>query len=238
MKWIFEYTQAQEMSLFPKMMEGWQLVGRKNTEPTLSASMIAHDIFHHAPEDKGTFIEEIRSYGAEIWFTPDLDRMKVKNIISNIEPILEKTLECFPLEKLVIPDYSPSFQDPAHHEMWLEVKDLLKEGFLNLVQDKQDLYEGEDLVALSKLAEESTWDSYAHHVVDGYLKAKERWPNVREAHRMYGEAEAWFKAFIERNESPKLGTCVEVSLENNTINYQVKNSISLASSLKKLNFKP
>lgn len=236
MKWIFEYTQAQEMSLFPKIMEGWQLVGRKNTEPTLSASMIAHDIFHHAPEDKGTFIEEIRSYGAEIWFTPDLDRMKVKNIISNIEPILEKTLEYFPLEKLVIPVYSPSFQNPDHHEMWLEVKDLLKEGLLNLVQEKQDLYEDEDLMALSKLAQESTWESYAHHVVDGYLKAKERWPNVRQAHKMYQEAEDWFKDFIRKVESPKLGTCVEVSLDRHTLTYQVQNSV-VSSSIPQKRFK-
>lgn len=227
MKWVFEYTRAEEMSSVPKTIEGWRLLGRKNTEPTLSASMIAHDVFHHDPKDKGTFIEEVRSYGAEMWFVADLTSENIKTIVSNIEPILDKTLEFFPLEKLAVPLYSPARYDPHNYQLWLQIRETVKEGLLNLVQDKEGLYDQEDTKILNQLAHSDMWDSYAHHIMDGYLKAQVRWPDQQKAQQLYKDTEKWFNSLLDRAETPPLGTLIEVTFNGMDFHYNMIESVLL-----------
>ena len=47
------------------LLDGWVLPARPHQTPAQDGTLVAHDVFHHHPQDRGTYREEIFSLGAQ-----------------------------------------------------------------------------------------------------------------------------------------------------------------------------
>ena len=67
LQWTFDWTTLH-VGLFKSPTTGWVLRGRPNAAPE-DGWVVAHDVFHHTPDDTGTYAEEVSTFGAEFWFS-------------------------------------------------------------------------------------------------------------------------------------------------------------------------
>lgn len=65
-QWVFEWKTVP-VGLFQHLESGWVLEGRPNASPG-TGWIVAHDVFHHLPTDRGSYAEEVASLGAQTWF--------------------------------------------------------------------------------------------------------------------------------------------------------------------------
>jgi len=68
--WTFEW-KTQPSGMFSREQSGWVLHGRSHTSPD-TGWLVAPDVFHHLPDDTGTYAEEVATFGAEAWLDQDM----------------------------------------------------------------------------------------------------------------------------------------------------------------------
>lgn len=59
-------TQGVVAHTFERVKEGWQMQGTSWHAPG-DGWLVAHDVYHHASEDQGSFAEELMSFGVQAW---------------------------------------------------------------------------------------------------------------------------------------------------------------------------
>lgn len=212
--WKFVWDQDKEMSLSEKAITGWKM-SRANTEPTLEAWIMAHDVLHHAPEDTGTFEEEIRSFGAELWFT---EKFIPSATLENVFSILEKTAEYFPLNKLILKDsFSPFI--PRNQEeatIYQESIEMIGSDLNVFTEDRISSYDQEDQAVLKQINSPENIEKYAQTVILGYRKAEERWPNKEHAVSVFQSLVESFKPFQSR--ANEMGETILIERLGNQLN--------------------
>lgn len=74
-KWIFEWVKEPSRELLGRneMLEGWRIVTRPHQTPAQDSYLIAHDVFHHHPDDRGTYADEVFSFGAEMYMESETE---------------------------------------------------------------------------------------------------------------------------------------------------------------------
>ena len=64
--WIFTWTRQEDPAAFkPTWEEGWLLQSRPHQTPSSDGALVAHDVLHHRADDRGTYADEIFSFGAQ-----------------------------------------------------------------------------------------------------------------------------------------------------------------------------
>lgn len=63
--WTFDWL-TQPAGLLLREETGWVLRGRPNTSPADDGWLVAH-VFHHRPDDTGSYSDEVATFGAETW---------------------------------------------------------------------------------------------------------------------------------------------------------------------------
>ena len=197
-KWVFVWGDDKEMSFSESKVTGWKM-NRANTEPVQECWLMSHDVLHHSPDDTGTFEEEIKSFGAEMWF---MERFVPESTLENVYSILEKTIEYFPIDKLILP-VNPSFVPPQNDQekqLYEEAFSFLQKDLFYFAEGKEGFSDNPD--AIPTLKSSITAQAYAQRIVDGFRGASQRWPDKEQAIQVFNELNEFFKTFKHRDNQP------------------------------------
>lgn len=202
--WSFVWTSIP-VGPFRRETEGWLLEGRPYTYPE-KGWVVAHDVFHHAPGDRGTYAEEVCTFGAELWMdshSPLSDMsMKISDSWAGVmSMVLENgsrgvkglLLNTTPNTALLRHDFASFFR-----ETYKKALANTQNAFIEFSEDP----------AWNQAATVEAIDRAVCLAVEGYEWAAKRWPNV-------SQATAWFKqleAMAEEKGEP--GETLLVSIQN------------------------
>lgn len=66
--WTFEWVKEPSRDAFStEVLEGWRILSRPHQTPAQDSYLVAHDVFHHHPSDRGTYADEVFTFGAELY---------------------------------------------------------------------------------------------------------------------------------------------------------------------------
>jgi len=65
--WTFEWVKEHSRDFKNELLEGWRITTRPHQTPSQDSYLVAHDVFHHHPNDRGTYADEVFSFGVELY---------------------------------------------------------------------------------------------------------------------------------------------------------------------------
>lgn len=188
-QWIFTWTTGQ-YGRRNRTQCGWVLDGRPNATPETDW-VVAHDIFHHEPEDTGTYREEVMTFGAETWMAEPgtSDEDLTDKLGDSWHGVMVLVLENGTrgatglLLKAPGGELADAIQDHPMGRVWANAYRMALDGVRS---------------THGELAEPSLWDLLGSHenvvaavslMAQGYRLAQGRWPDVDRAREMFAQVE-------------------------------------------------
>ena len=205
--WTFDWL-TQPVGLFKKLESGWVLRGRPHGTPD-TGWIVAHDVFHHRPDDTGTYADEATTFGAETWF--DEETKSRHEILQGISEswfgvcmlVLENGTKG--ADGLVLK--TPMDEAALAHPL----APLWRKSYLGAIAEGEDVMpdfgdpETWDLLKSSDQADRAV--TLAHR---GYQEAQTRWGDRP-------QALAWFKQLAEMAGVADAGATIEVHWDGSTL---------------------
>jgi hypothetical protein len=149
---------------------------------------VAHDVFHHSPDDTGTYVEEVATFGAQTLFEmpPGQERAFQNTLATSWFSVMALVLEngTRGVAGLII-DHAPGPQkEHALTELW-------KASYRAAIIELRDVF--------GEWAEDDTWDALSGEQMEnnaaawaahGFEKSQQRWPNIEQARKDFWKVEA------------------------------------------------
>lgn len=186
--WTFDWL-TQPAGLLLREETGWVLRGRPNTSPADDGWLVAHDVFHHRPDDTGSYSDEVATFGAETWLDEpfkdpdDLQRSLTNSWLSVCLMTLEQGTRG--AEGLRVKTrIDPTALGHPQAGMW---RGCMK---MALREAQEVLGEYGDPETWAALSSDEHCDRLLSLVAGGYRQAAERWPDR-------AQAREWFTQLAE-----------------------------------------
>lgn len=186
-QWHFDWGTQQVGGLTQHEETGWILCGRSNSTPAMGW-LVAHDIFHHAPNDTGTYIEEIATFGAQTLFemhsvsTETFKNTLATSWFSVMALVLENGTRG--AEGLIIDKLPDQYEEHALSGLW---RQAYREALSELKDVFQEWAEEDVWVNLSS---SNTENSAVAWVAYGFEQSQQRWPNIEKAREEFRKIES------------------------------------------------
>lgn len=183
--WIFDWL-TQPNGLLGRKETGWVLRGRANNSPATDGWLVAHDVFHHRPDDTGSYRDEVTTFGAETWMDEpyedpeDLRHSLTDSWLGVCLLTLENGTRGAEGLRVNTP-VDPAALNHPHAKLW---RDCMK---MALREAQEVLGEYGTPETWEALSSNEHCDRLLSLVAAGYQQAQERWPNREQARVWYGQ---------------------------------------------------
>ena len=214
--WTFDWL-TQPVGLFNKLESGWVLRGRPHGTPD-TGWIVAHDVFHHRPEDRGTYADEATTFGAETWFeeeseTPEaISDALAASWVGVCMLVLENGSRGAKGLVLKTPIEEAALAHPLAY--------LWRQSYVEAIRESEAVFKhaGDDETwALLKSPDQvNRAISVAWR---GYENAQQRWPDRP-------QAIAWFKELSALASEAEVGATIEVHWDGETLRMARQDAIA------------
>ena len=183
--WTFEWVKEASRDLRSEMLEGWRIVTRPHQTPAQDSYLVAHDVFHHHPEDRGTYADEVFSFGAELHMETAHETFEQQQ--SSLQgawfSVMALTIDqgTKGLEGLLLSDKHPQLELCAFEEQF-------KKLYIDSIQElKLDFYAYGDYETWERLLSRPQINKAASKMAQGYRWAQEHYPDPAQFLRMFNQ---------------------------------------------------
>lgn len=210
--WTFEWVKEASRDLRSEMLEGWRIVTRPHQTPAQDSYLVAHDVFHHHPHDKGTYADEVFSFGAELHM--EMAHESFEQQQSSLQgawfSVMALTIDqgTKGLEGLLLSDKHPQLELTAFEQQF-------KKLYTDSIQElKLDFYAYGDYETWERLLSRPQINKAASKMAQGYRWAQEHYPDPNSFLQMFNQVR---QASEQRGNIgdtftvDQLGDCVTVS---------------------------
>ena len=172
--WVFDWKTITVAGMFSREESGWVLHGRSYTTPAQGWS-VAHDVFHHFPDDRGSYAEEVASFGAQTWF--EQERANPLALATSLFSVMALVLEngTRGLDGLSLPAAPVINAHPPHEPLWQQCYEMA------LTELRETFSGWGDDVLWGRLSAIQMRDRAVGWMRAGYCAAQARFADLSEA---------------------------------------------------------
>lgn len=181
--WTFEWVKEPSRDFRCDILEGWRITTRPHQTPAQDSYVVAHDVFHHHPNDKGTYADEVFSFGAELHMETACKTFEQQqsSLQSAWFSVMALTIDqgTKGLDGLLLSDKHPQLE-------LSEFEEQFKKLYIDSIQElKLDFYAYGDYETWERLLSRPQINKAASKMAQGYRWAQEHYPNPHEFSRMF-----------------------------------------------------
>ncbi len=181
-EWTFVWD-TQCVGLFSREQSGWILQGRKNASPD-TGWIIAHDVFHHRPDDTGSYTDEICSFGGQTWLEtleceadPEAFSKSLADSLIGVMGLVIENGSCG-AEGLLLKEIKSANEHPMAH-IWHQAYQIA------IIDAKDEMFPFGEKEVWEKLDSAVMADRAVAYMAKGYEAAKLRWPDAQWAREQF-----------------------------------------------------
>lgn len=162
--------------------DGWVCRGRKYQNPVRGGDLLAHDVYHHLPGDRGSYRDEVRSLGAQFYLEQDDPNVRGQ-LQSAFFSVMAKTLDegsrWLDGIKLKKPMGEKDWPKNFDAGMWRSM-------YVETLQELQlDFYVTDEKFHWDELFSDEQIDRHVSAIMEGILWAQSVYPDRHQALHNY-----------------------------------------------------
>lgn len=185
--WVFEWViePSRDITEKNKTLEGWRITTRPHQTPAQDSYLIAHDVFHHHPDDKGTYADEVFSLGAEAYMNgaEKTFEQQRSSLQSSWFSIMALTLDQGSkwLSGLILSNKHPVLE-------LTEQEEAFKKIYIESIQElKLDFYVNDDYEIWDRLLSGPQINKAASKMASGHRWAQKTYPDPQHALKLFNQ---------------------------------------------------
>lgn len=183
--WIFEWVKETTRDFSSEILEGWRITTRPHQTPAQDSYVVAHDVFHHHPNDQGTYADEVFSFGAELHMETAHKTFEEQqsSLQSAWFSVMALTIDqgSKGLGGLLLSDKHPQLE-------LREFEQQFKKLYTDSIQElKLDFYAHRDYETWDRLLSRPQINKAASKMAQGYRWAQEHYPDPKSFLQMFNQ---------------------------------------------------
>lgn len=191
----------------------WWLVGSPRNFKPGDEWLIAHDMFHHVENDKGSIQEEVMSFGAELWlgYPQERDSAISWYTLAGVlgEPYEEKPLTSKKAKAFLLPSAKEALREAQQvlrtsysHKAWKIANRCAQMALDRVIRDLGH-HKAFGLALQERLTSDDMVERYTEWLLLGTLLASQRFPDPHAAQASFHRAQN-LMSLMETGQSLKL----------------------------------
>lgn len=183
--WTFEWVKEHSRDFKNELLEGWRITTRPHQTPSQDSYLVAHDVFHHHPNDRGTYADEVFSFGVELYMESAKKSFEEQrsDLQSAWFSVMALTIDMGTkgLEGILLSDKHPQLE-------LTEFEEQFKKMYTDSIDElKLDFYAYGDYDLWQRLVSRPQINKAASKMAQGFRWAQETYPDPQRFLAMFNQ---------------------------------------------------